>query len=101
MKINGAVMEKVSLKAYAVKHKLSLFNVMKMVKSGKLKSIIEEEDGREITYVILDEETEKEVKESIIPIEDEKELNIQTMVYALKEEVKALKKEVEMLKKSL
>ena len=42
-------MQKITIKAYAVKHKLSIFNVMKMVKSGKLKIEIAEENGKEIT----------------------------------------------------
>ena len=33
-------MERIGIKAYAVKHKLSIFNVMKMIKSGKVKSEI-------------------------------------------------------------
>ena len=63
-------MKKLTMKAYAVKHKLSIFNVIKMLKSGKLKSMIEEEEGKEITYILLDNEIEKEIKEKIIPFRE-------------------------------
>ncbi len=38
-------MQRITIKAYAVKHKLSIFNVMKMVKTGKLKIDSIEENG--------------------------------------------------------
>ena len=38
-------MQRVTIKAYAVKHKLSIFNVIKMVKSGKVKTDFIEENG--------------------------------------------------------
>lgn len=47
-------MQKMTLKQYATKQKMSLFNVVKMVKSGALKSETVEESGKEITYVLLD-----------------------------------------------
>ena len=92
-------MEKVSLKTYAVKHKLSLFDAMKMVKSGKLNTIIEEESGKEITYILVDEEKESELKNSIAHLEKSEDLSIQEELKQLREAVNALKVEVELLKK--
>ena len=64
------MMEKITIKAYAVKHKLSIFNVMKMVKSGKLKdNRIEEEEGKEKTYILLDDMIEEEVKKEYCTFE--------------------------------
>jgi hypothetical protein len=94
-------MQKITIKAYAVKHKLSIFNVMKMVKSGKLKIEIAEENGKEITYILLDEVIEKEIVDSIVPIEEKEELTLKNIVKELQKEVKLLREEIEVLKKKL
>ena len=94
-------MEKVTIKAYAVKHKLSIFNVMKMVKSGKLESDVVEEDGKEKIYIILNEATEKEIKEQIVPIERKEEMMLKEEVKLLRKEVQLLRKEIEDLKQKM
>jgi len=94
-------MEKVTIKAYAVKHKLSIFNVMKMLKSGKLKSEIVEENGKEVTYIILDEATESEVKSGIVTIEKKGEAKLREEMKILSSEVALLRAEIEALKKKL
>ena len=53
-------MERITIKAYAIKHKLSVFNVMKMLKSGKVESEVSNEDGRDVTYILFDEERERD-----------------------------------------
>ena len=73
------------MKAYAVKHKLSTFNVMKMVKAGKVQSEVFNEKGREVTYILFDEEMEKEIREQIVPIDKKEDL-------MLKEEIQFLRK---------
>jgi len=95
---NGGLMEKVTIKAYAVKHKLSIFNVVKMLKSKKLKTVVEEEDGKEITYILLDEIIEKEIKKKIIPSSEKVKCTIEDEIKLLKAEVKLLKLEIEKLK---
>jgi len=94
-------MQKITIKAYAVKHKLSIFNVMKMVKSGKLKTEIVEENEKEVTYILLDEAIEKEIQNSIVPIEEQEELTLREIVKVLQKEVKLLREEIEVLKKRL
>jgi len=94
-------MQKITIKAYAVKHKLSIFNVMKMVKSGKLQTEIVEENGKEINYILLDEATEKEIKDSIVSIGQQEELTLREIVKVLQKEVKFLREEIEVLKKKL
>jgi len=92
-------MEKLSLKAYAVKNKMSLFSVVKLVKSGKVKSSTEEVDGKDVTYVLLEDEVNnssvksdtKEVEN--LPFDIEKELKkLMIEVASLKEEIEKLKK---------
>ena len=95
------MIKKVTIKAYAVSHKLSIFNVMKMVKSDKLKSEVIEEKGKEIIYILLDEAIEAEVKKGIISIEKKGEEKLQEEMKILTDEVKLLRAEIEVLKKKL
>lgn len=88
-----------SIKAYAVKHKLSIFNVMKMVKSKKLKSVEITEEGKKNIYIILDNETEEEVEKSIVYHEDE--TSDASEIAFLKKEVELLKLEIEEIKRHI
>lgn len=90
-------MDKITIKAYAVKHKLSIFNVMKMAKSGKLKTIIEEENGKDIMYILLDEKIEEEVKGSIVPLTERESATIKEELKQLREEIMKLKNDIEVL----
>ena len=95
-------MGKMTLKQYAVKSKLSLFNVVKMVKSGELKSETVEEDGKEVTYVLVDENSyaapaeKTEEKKPVLTPEVLHEL-----VLSLQEEVERLRREMDSLKISI
>ena len=86
-------MKKVTLREYANLHKLSYFNVMKMEKNGDIKSVIEEVEGKEITYVLIDELEEQKVSEKII--------EGSTKSLTLLEENKRLKEEIIRLKEAL
>jgi len=94
-------MEKMTIKAYAIKHKLSIFNVMKMAKSGKLKTESVEKNGKEVTYILIDEKREEEISEGIVPADEKPEALLRAEVKLLKEEVAALRKEIEAIKKKL
>ena len=94
-------MEKVTIKTYAVSHKLSIFNVMKMIKSSKLKSETIKENGKETIYVLLDDKTETEVKNSIVPMEEQEELTVKEIVKILQKEMIMLREEIEVLKKRI
>ena len=95
------MMKKITIKAYAVKHKLSIFNVMKMVKSGKLKTIVEEKNSKEITYILLDDKIEEEVEENIVPMSERESATIKKELKQLRIEIVALKNEIELLKKAI
>ena len=86
-------MKKVTLREYAKLHKLSYFNVMKMVKGGDVKSVTEMVEGKEVQFVLVEEEQEKRVSESIIETSSQK--------LTLQEENVLLKKEIERLKEAL
>lgn len=94
-------MEKVTIKAYAVKHKLSIFNVMKMVKSGKLKSTTVEENGKEQTYIVLDDAIEEEVTNTIIQNDEKDTKGLNEEVRLLKTEVAKLREEILQLSQKL
>jgi len=94
-------LERITIKAYAVKHKLSIFNVMKMLKSGKVKSEVFNEKGREVTYILFDEETEKEIKEQIVPMEQKEDFMIREEIKFLRKEIQLLREDVEALKKKI
>ena len=94
-------MDKMTLKNYAVKHKLSIFNVMKMVKSGKVQSETLTEEGKEVIYILIDDEREEEIKEQIVPIEKKAEFQVQEQIMFLRKELQLLKEEVAQLKKKI
>jgi SMC interacting uncharacterized protein involved in chromosome segregation len=83
-------MENITLREYAKRHKLSFFNVMKMVRSGAVKSITK--NGKE--YIVLEEEREKEIEE-VIANEKNKPLSLEEENKHLKEEVAKLQKALE------
>ena len=81
-------MEKITLREYAKRKKLSYFAVMKMVRNGDVKSETVMEDGKEVPYVLYDEveESTKKVVEKESP-----EMSLEEENALLKQEIKALK----------
>ncbi|HEO99293.1 MAG TPA: hypothetical protein ENO02_08350 [Epsilonproteobacteria bacterium] len=92
-------MEKLTIKAYAKRHKISIFNVMKMVREGSVKSETVLEDGKEVIY-ILEDQAQKESTKSQITQCDQTPLSLENEIEALKKEVATLRKELEALKRS-
>jgi len=87
-------MEKLTIKAYAKRHKLSIFNVVKMTKSGQLPTETVVENDNEVVYVLIDDAVENEVKKGIV-----KESNNEP--YSLRKENERLKKEIQKLKEEI
>ena len=75
-------------------HKLSYFNVMKMVKNGDVKSVTKMENNKEVQYVLVEEEQEKRVSENIIETSS-KNLTLEEENTLLKKEIERLKEELE------
>jgi len=48
-------MKTMSIKAYAVANKISIYNVVKMTKNGSLKSEIKKVDGKDEIFILVDE----------------------------------------------
>jgi hypothetical protein len=95
-------MERMTLKQYAVRSKLSLFNVVKMVKSGELKSQTVEENGKEVTYVLADKDAVTKTKAA--DTEKRPALSndaLHELVLSLQDEVARLRREIDSLKISI
>lgn len=85
-----------SIKEYATKNKISIFNVMKMVKSQQLSTISETENGKEVVYIIDEKKSPKE--DSSKEIQTAHTPSLEDDIKALQEEVKKLRSEVNTLK---
>ncbi len=85
-------MKRVTIKAYAKEHKLSIYNVIKMTREGRLKTEKAEENGKEVVYIIVDDAIEEEIVSQTLPVNPPK---------SLKEENALLKAEIKRLKEAL
>ncbi len=92
-------MEKVSIKAYAARHKLSIFNVVKMTKSGQLPTETVHENGKDVVYILIDKDVENEVTKSIVREENKAPYSMRKENERLKKEIEKLKEEIVALKK--
>ena len=83
MNLNSRIiMEKVTIKAYAARRKLSIFNVVKMTKSGQLPTETVSENGKDVVYILIDKDVENEVAKGIVR-EEKRRKNL--MVYEMKD----------------
>jgi len=93
-------MERMSIKSYAAKNKISMFNVVKMVKSGQLKSEVIEENGKEVTYILC-EETPVSAVVAKEKAEETEESILQERIARLEQDVAVLKRELDAFKISI
>lgn len=92
-------MEKLTIKAYATKHKLSIFNVVKMTKSGEIPTETVTENGKEVTYILIDDNVETKVKKRIVKESNSEPYSLRKENEQLKQEIQKLKEEIALLKK--
>jgi len=85
-----------SIKEYAIKHKISIFNVMKMIKSKQLDTITKLVDKKEIIYIIDNDTPNKHQK--TLSEAPSIQNDIQTEVEQLKQEIAKLRSELNTLK---
>lgn len=45
--------ELISIQKYAAKHHISIFSVIKKTMNGELQTVVKEENGKEITYIVM------------------------------------------------
>ncbi len=91
-------MEKISIRSYAIKHKLSIFNVVKMTKSGQVPTETMVENGKDVVYILIDEDIENEVKKTIVQEENKEPYSLRKENARLKKEIEKLKEEIATLK---
>jgi len=90
-------MEKLTIREYATKHKLSSFNVMKMTKSGELKTEVITKDGKETVLIMIEDIMEEKVIQTIEEKHEPRSLKVENML--LKKEIVRLKEELKVCKK--
>lgn len=93
-------MERVTLKKYARDHKMSFFNVVKMVKSGDLPSETVEEEGKEVTYVLVDQGGKEKKVQTCDPSETDA-TGVEERMAKLENEMALLRRELDALKISM
>lgn len=91
-------MEKLTIKAYAKKHKISIFNVMKMVREKSIESETVLENDKEVVYILEDKEQEQTIQSKITKYEQTPQ-SLEKEIEELKREVAELRQELEALKK--
>jgi len=91
-------MRYLSLKEYAVKNKISMFNVMKMVKSNQLKTITKDEKGKEVVYIVDEPKISYQKMEPKEDINSTKQEELLSEIDTLKNEVAKLRAELNRLK---
>ena len=77
-------MKELTLKEYAVKHKISLFNVMKLAKAGKLPSDTRKINGKDEMVILTDEAPKAE------PVKTDGEIDYKKAYFELKKKYDAL-----------
>jgi hypothetical protein len=79
----------ITLKEYAIKNKISIFNAMKLVKTKKVESITKEVDGKEQVFIKLSSKVPK------VQTKEQKEPTIKELML----EIEKLKQRVTQLEK--
>ncbi len=90
-------MHRMTIKQYAQRHKISIFQTIKKVRNGELESETVEENGKEVVYILCDDGTEEKRIESSVSTES----TLRERVEKLEEEVRMLRRELDTLKMSL
>jgi len=90
-------MKLLSIKEYAVSHKLSIYNVVKMTKNGQLQTQTEKIEGKDEVFICVDE------IEEVKPVQQEQEKidDFEKAYYKLKLQYSQLKIKYENLQKKI
>ena len=81
-------MREMTLKDYAIKHKISLFNVMKLAKAGKIPSKTTIVDGKEEMRILTQEAPQPE------PLKHESNIDYKKAYFELKKKYDLLLKKI-------
>ena len=93
--------ELMSIQKYASAHHISTFNVIKKTMSGDLPTVVKEENGKEVTYIIMNHSSVQPQSDTNNAIHEESEIDYKKAYEDLHKEYLILKtkyqKMVEML----
>lgn len=93
-------MNTMSIKEYAVRHKLSIYNVVKMTKNGTLKTETKKVDGKDEVFIIESESPATHTGRSDVVVE-EKIGDYEKAYFKLKIKYDQLKTKYEALEKRI
>lgn len=90
--------ELISIQKYASKHHISIFDVIKKTMKGELPTLVKEENGKEVTYIVLTPSVQNSPEEaSDHDLEETIEINYKKEYEALHKEYLILKTKYEKL----
>lgn len=90
--------EVLSIQKYAAQYRLSIHNVIKKTMNGELKTLVKEENGKEVTYIIVSPSATTPAPEPTFS--DESEIDYQKEYEALHKKYLILKTKYEKLLES-
>lgn len=68
--------ELISIQKYASLYRLSIHNVIKKTMNGEVKTVVKEENGKEVTYILNPESQKKAVDAIAADVEPQEECEI-------------------------
>lgn len=83
--------EFITIQKYAAKNRLSIHTVIKKTMNGELPTLVKVEDGKEITYILLNPTEEKRTKETADSASEDGEIDYKKEYEALHKEYLILK----------
>lgn len=87
--------ELITFQKYAAKHRISIHSVIKKTMNGELKTVVREENGKEVTYIAL--ASSAEAKQTVSEPSDTVEIDYKKEYEALHKEYLILKTKYEKL----
>ncbi len=83
--------ELISIQKYAAKHHISIFSVIKKTMNGELPTLIKEENGKEVTYIVMNPSSDQPNSEINEPSNEEFEIDYKKAYEDLNKEYLVLK----------
>jgi hypothetical protein len=89
--------ELLTIQKYASKHHISTFNVIKKTMSGELPTVVKEENGKEVTYIVMSPTSAQPHSEANNTNSEEAEIDYKKAYEDLNKEYLVLKTKYEKL----
>jgi len=83
--------ELISIQKYAAKHHVSIFSVIKKTMNGELPTLVKEENGKEVTYIVMNPSSPQPKNEINEPSNGEFEIDYKKAYEDLNKEYLVLK----------